>query len=254
MIQSSDKSSEQNLAEWSDTEVLDALRELANIRDDTGASRFLQRFPDFLVIEDTGWLARLMQEKGRAASQRSVEFFEAFRRTEKRLLPTSESHVRYLGAMVQAIWRGTPEGARLLLILMMVNEPTEAIKVAVALRDMRKDDENIVLKIFSMYPVGDLVKHLQPDWTRQGRFWYEAATPLQKALYALWSKSALAKVCKNPDCPAPFFIARRVQQQYCGDECATPFRLEAKMKWWDKVGKRRREEASKSPKKRGKRR
>jgi len=41
------------------------------------------------------------------------------------------------------------------------------------------------------------------------------------------------RVCRNPDCPAPRFIARRKDQIYCGSDCAA---LLAKRRWWTKHG------------------
>lgn len=242
MKQSGTLPSEEILAIWSDAKLLSAITELANVRDDAGVSRFLQRFPNFAPIDDAGWLVRLMQNRGQHPSSTSERFFETLKAVTDRLLPTPESHVKYLSAIVQEIWRGTSEGLRGLLVLLLVNSLSEAIQILIALRVSLKDPSDSPLnEIFSFVPVKSLTAHLQPDWTRVGRFRYDASGPLQKALYAIWGKSSLAKVCRNPDCPAPFFIARRVQQQYCGDECAAPFRLEAKMNWWDNVGKHRRE-------------
>lgn len=256
--QSSDLSSGQNLA-WTDEGALAALKELANTREDAGGVRFLARFPDFIRITDTDWMARLTRpyevngaaEVNATPARTASPLFGILKRVGERLLPTPESHIHYLSVMVREIWRGTPDGTRLLLIFLLINEPGEAIKTAIALRDMESDPKDILREVFSFLPAIRLADHLQPNWMRQGVFRYTAATPLQQGLYALWGKSSLAKVCRNDACPEPFFIASRVQQQYCGDECATPSRLEAKRKYWDSKGKQRRERALKS--KRGKR-
>lgn len=42
------------------------------------------------------------------------------------------------------------------------------------------------------------------------------------------------RVCKNPDCFTPYFIARRKDQVYCGSDCAS---LVAKRNWWNEHGR-----------------
>jgi len=251
MVQSSRNSSGQNLATWPNRRLLHVLQELANIRDDGGGTLFLRQFPGFVVVGDTGWLARLIRDRGPSPSERSVKFFEALREIDQNLLPTPESHVRVLSKIIREIWYGTSEGMRALSVLLMVDGVSQALKLIVAMRQMQDQSGDVLPWIFSLFSVRTVIERLKPDWSRQGRFTYEPVTPLQKALYALWAKSSFAKVCKNPECNAPFFIARRLQV-FCSDDCAAPFRLEAKMKWWNKVGKKRREESLKKSKKRGK--
>lgn len=41
-----------------------------------------------------------------------------------------------------------------------------------------------------------------------------------------------AKYCGNPDCPAPYFIAKKRWQKYCSEECAGLANREAKRRWW----------------------
>jgi hypothetical protein len=50
----------------------------------------------------------------------------------------------------------------------------------------------------------------------------------------------LTRYCGNPDCPAPYFIATRRSQKYCGLECSKPAQREAKRKWWAENGRRKR--------------
>lgn len=38
--------------------------------------------------------------------------------------------------------------------------------------------------------------------------------------------------CRNPRCPAPWFIGTREDQQYCSTDCAWPAKKAAKLKWW----------------------
>lgn len=46
-------------------------------------------------------------------------------------------------------------------------------------------------------------------------------------------------VCRNNDCPAPYFLLRRTDQKYCSDVCARPAKRAAKLRWWhENRGKR----------------
>lgn len=38
--------------------------------------------------------------------------------------------------------------------------------------------------------------------------------------------------CQNSECPAPYFLAKRLDQKYCSNECAWPAKRAAKLKWW----------------------
>jgi hypothetical protein len=64
--------------------------------------------------------------------------------------------------------------------------------------------------------------------------------------------SARARVCANPDCPAPYFIAKKPRARYCSLECARPFQRQSKLDWWNRVGSKRRSKRSK-PKRRSRR-
>lgn len=41
------------------------------------------------------------------------------------------------------------------------------------------------------------------------------------------------RICGNPQCPAPYFIASRRSQKFCCDACALPAQREYKRKWWN---------------------
>jgi hypothetical protein len=53
------------------------------------------------------------------------------------------------------------------------------------------------------------------------------------------------RFCGNPDCPAPYFIARRSTQRYCSESCAGPAERESKRVWWKEHGSDRRRKAKK---------
>jgi hypothetical protein len=87
------------------------------------------------------------------------------------------------------------------------------------------------------------------DWQR-GQIIYKPRTEFEHALYALFRQSALAKVCANRDCPAPYFIAEKTAQRYHSD-CAQVFQRQWKLQWWKEHGSKWRRKRSRE--KRGKR-
>jgi hypothetical protein len=90
------------------------------------------------------------------------------------------------------------------------------------------------------------------DWQRS-QITYKPRTEFERALYALFRQSALAKVCANADCPAPYFIAGKTAQRYCSDACAQVFQRACKLRWWKEHGAEWRQEnaSKKSKRKRG---
>lgn len=46
----------------------------------------------------------------------------------------------------------------------------------------------------------------------------------------------LMRLCPNPTCPAPYFIAKRRSQKYCSDACSLPAQREFKKAWWREHG------------------
>jgi hypothetical protein len=90
---------------------------------------------------------------------------------------------------------------------------------------------------------------IKVDWQR-GQFVYIPRTQFQRAVYELFRQSALAKVCANPDCTAPYFIARKTAQRYCQDACAQVFQRAWKLRWWKEHGSKWRHKRSRG--KRGK--
>lgn len=43
------------------------------------------------------------------------------------------------------------------------------------------------------------------------------------------------RYCANPDCPAPYFIAKRKDQLYCENVCAAPAKRAAQVRYWHRV-------------------
>jgi hypothetical protein len=73
------------------------------------------------------------------------------------------------------------------------------------------------------------------DW-QSSRIVYVPQTVFQNALYLLFKESQRAKVCPNPDCPAPYFIAPqgKPNQRYCSLKCTGEGLRESKRRSWAK--------------------
>jgi hypothetical protein len=90
------------------------------------------------------------------------------------------------------------------------------------------------------------------DW-HHGKLVYKPLDEFQSALYAMMPRSHLAKVCARPGCAAPYFIARRVTQQYCSSDCADAMQDQWRRNWWKAHGNEwRRKRRQHSRRKRGK--
>lgn len=50
--------------------------------------------------------------------------------------------------------------------------------------------------------------------------------------YSVHLSSDRMRVCRNRDCPAPYFVAGRRDQRFCSIECATPAKRAAKLRSW----------------------
>lgn len=56
---------------------------------------------------------------------------------------------------------------------------------------------------------------------------------------AIWHAQKFAdlmRVCPNPECPAPYFVAGKRSQKYCSKACAAPAQRELKRTWWTEHG------------------
>jgi hypothetical protein len=60
--------------------------------------------------------------------------------------------------------------------------------------------------------------------------------PFQRAVLHLFKSASKLRCCHNPDCPAPYFVARRRSQKYCSADCTLPTLREQKRRWWRKNG------------------
>lgn len=69
------------------------------------------------------------------------------------------------------------------------------------------------------------------------KFWLvEELDPFAQVLLRAIDVSDRMHRCPNSECPAPYFIARRLSQKYCSDACAQPAQKEFKRRWWREHG------------------
>lgn len=192
---------------------LRTLSEFANLRDED-VEKFRTKYPNFLV-------SKTLTEGG-----------------------WIEGVVHRLGGSGPGLISG-----RALMIAETIRklQPTPSLRTRDMLRLIWKGDSdaNDYLKVLLSG------SRTQFDWNR-GELVYGPQNELEEAIYALFRNSRLARVCENTDCPAPFFIAKRKSQRYCGEECASVYQKAWKRKWWNDKGAVRRQQ-QRTAKKRGKR-
>lgn len=59
-----------------------------------------------------------------------------------------------------------------------------------------------------------------------------ALTPFEQAMYHLQRIAKRMRHCQNPECPAPYFLARKKGQKYCCSKCSAPMQRAQKREWW----------------------
>jgi hypothetical protein len=80
----------------------------------------------------------------------------------------------------------------------------------------------------------------------------EEPSALEQALIWLLKSADKTRCCPHPDCPSPYFLAKRRNQRYCSEVCAQRGERELKQKWWQEHGEQwRRQRQKKSLRKRG---
>ena len=82
------------------------------------------------------------------------------------------------------------------------------------------------------------------------------ALPIEQAFEYLLKHHKRARYCASPDCPAPYFFAKRHTQRYCSEMCGQNGERETKRRWWAEHGtawrKERKHTATTASKKLGK--
>jgi hypothetical protein len=57
-------------------------------------------------------------------------------------------------------------------------------------------------------------------------------TPLEIVGQYLSNIEKWMRVCSNPECVSPFYIARKRASKYCSADCALPAQRASKLRWW----------------------
>jgi hypothetical protein len=127
----------------------------------------------------------------------------------------------------------------------------EILRLRNVLRDAWRGGLNANQSVEELLGLHSEFRSVSPDW-RRASFVFHPHNEMQAACYALLLNSNRARFCANPDCPAPYFIAKRTTQRYCSPDCLKPFQKQWKLDWWNREGKTRRTKASANSRKGGK--
>jgi len=206
MLKSNTKSSSN--ASLSETLTVALLRDLANLRDD-GIARFRKKWN---------------QVYGRLSENELLR-----RRDELRLLWTSP---------FSTIDPNNPDGLVDSMHLHLTDR-TEDVEVA-----WKHSPHDPLEKIVCDHWLRQAKHPWTVEWGKRKRF---LACP-----YSLPAVLALACVrhsgrfgiCRNDQCAAPYFFTRRRDQRFCSQDCAWPAQKAAKLRWWNKHGRRSRSKKS----------
>ena len=226
---------------------LQALTGLANLRDDPAAfEKFARRWPGFVHVGETeppngeARISVITPDTGDPFI-RAYDFWDLIVRVPE-FIPPRFVHMYKRREVLRLIWRGSIP--RLLSALLIPGIPPEE-KLLEKYTELPKTDA-----VGEPVLVPGIWAPITFDW-QSGQITYKPQTEFQRALYELFRKSPLVKVCANRECPAPYFIAGKTSQRYCSDGCAEVFQREWKRRWWSEHGEKWRR--NKSKKKRGKR-
>ncbi|MFZ0466820.1 MAG: hypothetical protein WAL78_14085 [Candidatus Acidiferrales bacterium] len=119
-----------------------------------------------------------------------------------------------------------------------------------SVRHAWKGNEDMLARLLSTNFEPALNNFIVVDW-RHGGFRYEPQTPFQAAVYELLKHSGSARVCANPDCPSPYFIAQDHRAKFCSEDCVQTMQRTWRKKWWNQHGKQwRKRRAAQSTKRR----
>lgn len=228
------------LARVSATEAKRFLTELANLRDDhTARERLKRRFPDLLPKPSE--MPRLIEELFRATGEDGLIITGEAPRSRLNEEFALEALARLLGKPVSVTQIPMPSdvdttdwwlGWSGSLVSLIWDTP-----------DLRTK-ESMILRLLRMAPDSGL-------WLLRPTSYY-SPSPFEQVITFFFKSADRARHCGNPDCPAPYFFAKRRSQKYCSDACALPSQREFKRRWWAEHGEaRRKASAKKSRRKRG---
>ena len=186
------------------------LFELANLRDDLKATRRLKEmFAD--VLPDEKYLKALF-------GQYSIDFQQPQPTKDQMETQIHRSWVIPLRNWVRSIWLAQDSRTQVWLAHRLISA--------------------------QMFVKGDLREESRPIWLSNlaflngmQRFDLESSTPFEECVWHLLDCANRLRYCQTPECPAPYFIAARRNQNYCSEECTKPRQREFQRQWWAQHGK-----------------
>ncbi len=196
----------------SERDLAAMLMDLANLYPSTDSiARLRKKWPGLLPDEPVGitYNVRFARESGEPVA---ID------------LPESLHWIVWLQQIVRSLWSGHPGKAVLNELEHILLSGKIGAKTRTAFTKLWHDASD-----------DPLAGIIGIDW-KHGTFVYRPQTVLQQALNYLLRHSRKAKVCANPDCQAPYFIAPRSNTRYCSSDCVEAMQQQAKKEWWARSG------------------
>jgi hypothetical protein len=116
----------------------------------------------------------------------------------------------------------------LLTVMMLTRNPFEAIQPW--FKDQFPVPEFPELPVVSYK---DVVTVFRASVDHQGVVYRPHQTGFHKVLAELVKLGSKMKVCADPDCVNPYFVALRPAQMFCSEKCADVSRRKTKLRWWN---------------------
>lgn len=185
----------------------------------------LDGYQDFLVDVTASFRKTLLVDLGNASDAKGFEWFR--RRAQRLLKPETNEDLLCLGDELRNIWRKPlPHLAEPILNKWLTWVPTpQHIKLYNRLgRNTALDNE---LKALGTYP---------PPFTcdlESGRLVPDLSSLRPVLIQGILEHWKYLKICANPECVAPYFIATRKDQTVCDAEiCKAEKQRQHALKWW----------------------
>jgi hypothetical protein len=226
LMNSSTINAHENLArKASASNLILALKDLANLQDEPASfERFARRWPGF----------------GHVLDEDPADTYRA-----------TAGRINYLGFSYGEPWtRMPPNLSRRFFLMWQMRE---------ALREIWRGNSDKLTEVLlpsldeifaDPDPEGLWPPQLKVNW-QSGEFVYKPRSEFQEAVHELFRQSRFIKLCANPACPAPYFIAHKTAQRYCEEACASVFQREWKRRWWKEKGTKWRRKRSRGNREKG---
>lgn len=206
----------QTLAVLSSSNLEQFLVELVNLSDDSAAvKRFVKRFANYGVADQRVVRAVFHLPDDFPFEKVSTMPFEEFLREYQ--ATKREAIVPYLRNIFRATWHEPDSKVREWAWAIL---RTDLARVSFSSQYLQLVDQSGQIRLPKPPPL----------------------LPLETAFEFLLRHYNRVRHCPNPDCPAPYFFAKRHTQRYCSEKCAQNGERATKRKWWAEHGTEWREE------------